>query len=409
MSGQMQAHAALLVKRIRRNIYFLWRHHGPVFLPRGFSGLLRGSSRPVRRVALVIKGKNAHPATAHIRVLRAFRMLGQRMSVDSRAVTAAWLLNGGAAQVDAVLVQRDALPPEMTNDLIDTLRSANIPLIYEIDDWLWNLPADHLDHGIKEAHKGSMQQLARAAAMVTVSTGRLAEILQSIGCTVTILPNGLDETIWADPLPASFVEKIGKDNGLMSPNLKLLYMGTISHSHDLQLIFPAVERLRQDYPDLEIIQIGGGALLPGARDIAPPEGEYPEFVRWFRAVCSYMTMAIAPLRDNEFNSAKSDIKTLDYGFGLVPAIYSNVGPYADSVLHGVTGLLCENTADGWHGAMDLMLRNEAMRSTIKANALENASHRRLSAEVLTQWEDILTRLFSEQSPRPDRPLHQPLS
>ena len=409
MSVKSREHAALLVKRIRRNVYFLWHHHGPMFLPRWLFGVLHGSSRPVRRVGLVIKGKNAHPATVHIRVLRAFRMLRQRMSVDSRAVTASWLLNGGAAQVDAVLVQRDALPPETTDALIDSLRSKNIPLIYEIDDWLWNLPADHSDDGIKNAHKVSMQQLARAAAVVTVSTPCLADILEHAGCTVTILPNGLDETIWADPLPASYVEKIGKANGLESPKLKLLYMGTKSHAHDLQLIFPGVERLRQHYPDLEIIQIGGGTLLPGARDIVPPEGEYPEFVRWFRAVCSYMTMAIAPLRDNEFNSAKSDIKTLDYGFGLVPAIYSNVGPYANSVVHGVTGLLCENTAQGWHEAMDTMLSDETLRSTIKSNAFANANRRRLSAQALVQWEDIITGLFTGSAPERDHRVNAPLA
>lgn len=382
------------VQRVQRKIAFMARHHGPVFMPRGLVRTIRMDARPVRRIALIIKGKTAHPATAHIRVLRTFRALAKRMPVDARPVTLPWLLDdGGLAAVDAVLVQRDALAPESTDALIDALARHGVPLLYEIDDWLWNLPDDHRDHAITDAHKVSMKKLAAAAALVTVSTDKLGEILREYNRNVAVIPNGLDETIWADPLPAAYVRHIGQVNGLGVQRQRLLYMGTKSHAADVEMISDAVAQIRVRYPDLDIVQVGGGLLLPGARELVPPPGEYPDFVRWFRAVCAYATLAVAPLRDDEFNSAKSDIKTLDYGFGRVPAVFSNAGPYRETVADGVTGLLCDNDTAAWCDAMHRMLGDAGLRTGITDRAFAAADARGLRKDVAVRWESVLAPLF----------------
>ena len=55
--------------------------------------------------------------------------------------------------------------------------------------------------------------------------------------------------------------------------------------------------------------------------------EYPAFVRWMARELKW-DLAVAPLCDDVFTRAKSDIKALDYAGLGVPAVYSNVGPYA---------------------------------------------------------------------------------
>jgi glycosyltransferase involved in cell wall biosynthesis len=171
-------------------------------------------------------------------------------------------------------------------------------------------------------------------------------------------------------------------------------MGTKSHASDLNMIAPAMKTVAERMPDLQIVQIGGGSLLPHAREIKVPgeAKEYPAFVMWFRAVCIHATIAIAPLREDPFNAAKSDIKTLDYGLARIPAIYSEVGPYATAVSHEQTGLLCKNTSRSWSEAIISLLENESLREKIREAAFERARGRGLNT-LATQWRDVLIQVF----------------
>jgi len=61
---------------------------------------------------------------------------------------------------------------------------------------------------------------------------------------------------------------------------------------------------------------------PWLHRIGPPADAiaYPRFVRWLRAQGPF-DIGLAPLADTRFNSAKSDIKLLDYlALGLVPVV-----------------------------------------------------------------------------------------
>src|SRR5690606_32657473 len=125
---------------------------------------------------------------------------------------------------------------------------------------------------------------------------------------------------------------------------RILYMGSRSHATDLAMIAPAVEAFLAENPGFEVVQIGGGSLLPGARQLKVPSdySTYPRFVAWFRVVAATATFALAPLRDTPFNAVRSDIKFLDYGLAGVAGIYSRVGPYGCTLEDGVQGLLVEN-------------------------------------------------------------------
>src|SRR5690606_41513456 len=127
----------------------------------------------------------------------------------------------------------------------------------------------------------------------------------------------------------------------------ILDVGSRSIATDLALIAPAVEAFLAAHPGFEVGQIGGGSLLPGARELEVPieYSTYPRFVAWFRVVAATATFALSPLRDTPFNAVKSDIKFLDYGLAGVAGIYSRAGPYGGTLEDGVQGLLVENDRD----------------------------------------------------------------
>ncbi|MFM2341613.1 MAG: hypothetical protein RLZZ592_1266 [Pseudomonadota bacterium] len=362
-----------------------------------YHSLLNPRQPPRQRVGLVVKGANSasHPATAHIRLLRTLTRLPDH---DMRVVDPAWLLAGGSHHVDLLVIQRDAVPAALALPLIEQLRQQGLPFVYEIDDLLWQLPEDHTDHGIDAAQQAAIEQLMRAAAVVTTSTPVLAEAIGAYNDQVVVMPNALDSALWLQPLDDMRLTALRTQHQLDPQRPRLLYMGTRSHAADLALIAEAVEEVVRLHPDLDVIQIGGGTPLPHARLLTPPKDctAYPEFVGWFRHIAATATMAVAPLADTPFNQAKSDIKTLDYGLARVPAVFSRVGPYQTAVTHGRTGLLCDNAVGPWVQAMRQLLSDAALRDEIRSAAFERACDRSRNAYLASTWQQLIDKALAPQ-------------
>ncbi|APV41534.1 hypothetical protein PFAS1_20020 [Pseudomonas frederiksbergensis] len=367
-----------------------------------YQNLLHETATMGARIGLLIKGKQTHPATAYIRVLQPLRELENCLNkVDIRQVDTAWILAGGAEKLDALIIQRDAIPAKHADGVITKLKEAHIPYIYEIDDMLWNLPVSHGDHSIDTAQKKAIKKLAGNAALVTTSTETLSENLKQFNSNILVIPNSHNRSLWQEPIALAYLNRVHEENGLGGKRQRILYMGTKSHATDLAIIIPAIEEIVRRNPDTEIIQIGGGVALPYARELVVPVEirTYPEFVLWFRSVCCQVTIALAPLEDTLFNSAKSDIKALDYGFAGVPAVYSNVGPYALSIENNRTGLLAENSIENWIHAIEKLLSDEALQMTIREEALAECM-RRAEINIITRpWLAAFDLVVSSQLER----------
>ena len=354
---------------------------------------------PVVRVGLVLHGVVGYRATAHIRLLGPLRAEARKQTLDPRPISVEALLVGAANGFDVVIIQRDAVPPRQVDALLNSLRQAGVPWVFEIDDKLWDLPNDHTDHRIDEVTLDSMRRIAAGAVCVTTSTHSLtAQARIAFGASVETIPNALDEGIWCTPLAPEWIDRICREQGLNPGKKYLLYMGARSHAKDLELVAPAMERILRRFPDLCLLQIGGGFSLPGACMIeAPKQYSYPEFVAWFRAVCSPCILAIAPLRDNDFNRCKSDIKFLDYALAGVPAVFSRVGPYSEVIEDGVTGLLCDNTISDWEFAIERLLSSELLRKQLACAAQIAASARLLkNSGVSEQWLRLLQAVHRQR-------------
>jgi len=356
--------------------------------------LLRPSAGKLLKVGLVTKQvrRKGPPPTAHIRLLRPLAAAARAGCIDPRPASVAALLAGAAGSFDVVVIQRDAVPASQAGRLVQALEAADIPWVFEMDDMLWDLPADNTDHDIDAAAVDAMRMIAQGAWCVTTSTRPLANMLSTGNSRVEVIPNALDQGLWCAPLPQSLVDEVGRGLALVQGCRYLLYMGSRSHAKDLEVIVPALERILERYPDVRILQVGGGHPLPYAREVECPPGRaaYPDFVAWFRAVARHCAVAVAPLRGNAFNESKSDIKWLDYALAGVPAVYSDFGPYARTVEDGVTGLLGANSTAAWERNIALLLECDGLAEQVRRSAFAAAIERTLaSSGVPEQWVDLL--------------------
>lgn len=249
---------------------------------------------------------------------------------------------------DAVLVQRNAFDRQRAARLVTVLAENRIPLLLDLDDDLIELaktaePGGEY-HGVDEA----ILELVHAARVVFVSTDRLKNSISPLNPNVVVEPNAISARVWFSPVD---VVCGNVEPRRRRPNdVHVVYMGTTTHSADLMLLKEAIVEVQKKIPGLRLFTVGVTEALDGWYEPIPiPRTcrSYPEFVRWVRGIFATMDFAVAPLVDTPFNHAKSDLKFLEYAAAKLPCIASNVGPYAEVVKHGDTGLLAENTTAAW--------------------------------------------------------------
>ncbi len=323
--------------------------------------------------------------SAHIRLLLPLQhpSLAGRLTVTS---------GESLAPADVVIVDRTwkyDVSLHTAEKLLKAVRAQSSRLVYSIDDNLLDLD---LSGGFRAGF--TMEQLAvirlliRESDAVLVSTAPLADRLRPLNPNIHLLPNALDERLFpARPTPDS---RRPTPDGL----LKVGYMGTFTHDDDLYMI---LEALRSCAGRIEL-QLAGGiadaraleAFAPLKVNVLNPHGhhEYPDFTAWMVRSLDW-DLGIAPLEDTVFTRCKSDIKFLDYSLLGIPGIYSKVPAYRDTVKHGETGWLAENSTDAWREALHTLIDDADQRQRLAVNAEDWVRENRTLEHCARLWTEAI--------------------
>jgi glycosyltransferase involved in cell wall biosynthesis len=253
----------------------------------------------------------AHPADSggcgHYRVRQPFTAMQREGVVDgviSETLLAPVELE--RFQADVIVFQRQ-VTDEQLEAMAEMKQLSNAFRIYELDDYLPNLP-------LKSVHRADMpkdvlRSLRRALTLVdrfVVSTQPLAESLAGMHPDIRVVPNRLPTNWW---------------NGLNSQRRvgrkpRVGWAGGVGHTGDLELIVDVVRDLADE---VEWVFFG---LCP--EKIRPYVAEfYPGVTidRYPALLASLnLDLALAPLEQNQFNDCKSNLRLLEYGFLGFPVI-----------------------------------------------------------------------------------------
>lgn len=304
--------------------------------------------------------------------------------------------------LDAILVQRNAIEPYLVESFINICRQRQLPFVFELDDDLTNVPSEKDPDGFYARNAKAIETLVKEANSVVVSTEPLVEKMRSLNPNLTIIPNTISEFAWLRPiepcsdLPISLLEK--------KPDfLKILYMGNPTHIEDLAMIRPVFEQLQEEGYPIQLFVIGGepeseqeGETWYQRLKVPDKRKHYPQFVDWFRGVASYCDLAIAPLVDTEFNRCKSDLKFLQYSAVGLPSLSSNCPPYSNIVKQGVSGILVENTTAAWYKAIVLCLSHRDRLTQIGNTARQKILDRYLMSNYADTYCHIFRKVVNDQ-------------
>jgi hypothetical protein len=206
-----------------------------------------------------------------------------------------------------------------------------IPLVYEIDDLLIDIPEWNYASPYYKNMESNVQWLMENAQAIVVSTPRLKEIYGKFNKKIEVIPNHLPKFIWQDRYPAHLYHDGSK-------KVKILWAGSQNHFAMPEIIGDKIKG--GDFGD-ELIK-----YIKKTTDLYDWHlmGAMPFELRSVKSEITFHTwenifnyprklksiepdICIAPLTDNVFNSCKSNIKSLEYTALGAPGVYSDVLPY----------------------------------------------------------------------------------
>jgi glycosyltransferase involved in cell wall biosynthesis len=274
--------------------------------------------------------------------------------------------------------------------LLKTSEIQNKPIIYDLDDNLFDLPRYHPDRLSNAFVKALMPMLdaAISADYITVSNKYLKESLSELNKNIFVLPNYLDDRLWTFKSP---IEKKPEKQ------LTLGYMGSDSHKPDIEYVSKVLIKIKEEYSEKIRFHFYGikppNELLSFSDTIWTPikTYQYDEFAKDFQKID--IDFFIAPLLDNNFNRSKSPIKFFEYSSFGAPGVFSRIQPYNNLITDGKNGFLASSTNE-WEEKIRNLIHDAELRFKLSLNAQNLVKEKYLMSQNSSQWKETYEKFVN---------------
>jgi len=219
----------------------------------------------------------------------------------------------GRIEPDTIIFQRQ-IELHQIEKIEEIKRLSKAFRVFELDDLLTNLP-------LKSAHRADIprdigQRLRRALAAcnrLIVSTEPLARAYGGMCDEVIVLPNRLERARWQGLRPQRCLE--GRP--------RVGWAGAAGHLGDLQFLASIVQETSKEM-DWVFFGMCPDTLRPFVKEFHEwvPIWDYPA-----KLAALGLDLGVAPLEENAFNEAKSNLRLLDYGVLGIPVVCTDILPY----------------------------------------------------------------------------------
>jgi glycosyltransferase involved in cell wall biosynthesis len=243
--------------------------------------------------------------------------------------------------------------------------------------------------------------MIKAADVVTTTTDVLAKRVKKYNKNVKIVPNSLDFN--------RFKRREGNHE-----RLRIGYTGGSTHWEDLGIVLDVIKDLQDKYDFDFLVQgmcgtplvgemynykfIESEGLQPEKRSYYLPALEtfeklrkikyshipfyppelYPDILRTLD-----IDIGIAPLKDNQFNKAKSCIKMYEYAAVGAAVLTSDVLPYSKENKY-----TAKNTYKDWYKKLERLIKDEDFRDKVWKKQYDFVEKNVDVSKVVDKWEKV---------------------
>jgi len=284
---------------------------------------------------------------------------------------------------DLIILQR--LTEARYIKMLPELKARGIKVVVELDDNFWAIPPDNPFCGISSRAHLLTELICQADGCI-VSCEQLRKLCSAWNDRTEIIPNYLPDEYFD-------LEKNHFQKTRVAP-LVMAWFGSFTHFGELQMIERAIRKLSKKHGSkFKFIYADPLARCPDWLKPYKPlciTGVEPiEFVPVLTSLA--VDIALAPVKDNEFNRCKTPLKMLEYGVSKFAVISSDVGEYKKySNEIGLTA----NRPEAWADKVQELADNIELRRTL-AQSLYNRVDResRISLGV-KRWIEVIDRMIA---------------
>lgn len=290
---------------------------------------------------------------------------------------------------DVVVIQRDfPFYRDAYRAVVEKAREYNKPIIYETDDLILDTPEEMPQYKLyRDSRTGVLLAMLEADAIIT-STDELKDKLCKHNPHVFVLNNCLEDSLWRIQKP-----RVGKPEEPVA----IAYVGSPSHSADVEMLAPTLMKLLQKYGNRITITFWGVSppqsllTVDGVKWIDQSVRSYAAFIECMSAL--QIDIALAPLQDHEFNRCKSHIKFLEYSAMGAAGVFADLPPYNKIVIHSKNGLLAR-TPEDWLTGISSLIDSPSLRMELANSAQETLRNSWLMPKQKNAFQQLFKRLAS---------------
>jgi glycosyltransferase involved in cell wall biosynthesis len=263
------------------------------------------------------------------------------------------------AWADLVMFCRNTEP--RYRPILELIRQAGIPYVYDLDDNFFELSED-TELGAYHRHPDRIALLRDyigGATLVRVYSQAMLEYIRPINANVI--------KSFA-PIDFGCIDSAAKKN----EDLIKMVFSTSSYQNDLlSIVLPAIDKILCEHKGRVEAHFWGvkpRGLTGGNWYFHRFIMDYDRFLHKFSR--AHYDIGLAPMRDDLFHNSKTNNKFREYGACGIAGIYSDVEVYSASVQHGSTGLLVPNRTECWQEAIAKLIENPVLRRDLALRANE---------------------------------------
>lgn len=201
---------------------------------------------------------------------------------------------------------------------------------------------------------------------VWVSTEVLRDVVAKTGKEVHVIENPIVRTVGIGA--QSCRQKGGA--------VKIFYgSGSNTHDSDFRLVYPALSRILEEYPNVYVYVHGELNI-----DYISPDLQ-ARFIKvdrvkaedYYFAISQY-DIALMPLVKTTFTEAKSNIKYIEASCFKIPSVASDLREFSNVITHGVDGFIA-STPEAWYDSLKALVEDESLRKRMGEKAYANVQSR----------------------------------
>ena len=264
-------------------------------------------------------------------------------------------------------------------EIIKTLKGKGVYVVMDLDDDFHAIGTHHPAYRFmgpgNPRFLRALEECVLAADCLTVTTIELKERWKPFNSEIHIIPNGWSKEppYWGTTYPRDTVN-IG-------------WGGTITHRKDFDLTMLSIRTIIKSMKNVKIIIAGDPHIYKLFKNTPEQQKVYVPMVQYtdWPHTLTYFDILLAPLVNDPFNAAKSDIKLIDAGAASIPWVASPVPEYVSWKDGGVLA----SSPHEWQEALQTLVDSEELRIKLGQEGHQKAQMREMAFLVESMWSKVL--------------------